>query len=259
MKFVLCVLLTWLGACAWSNPANRPVWSAFENHLVPEHDAAFYATLPLTVPAGFVAIAADSLLVHPVRVTDDAAGDAGDLWQELDWQKQYYTELGFLPLRVVATPCVFVFSWLGRSCFDIDPRESRDPEVRAAQLAAVALESKSAWLAFFAGLLEGRVDCEMPDEPPVEWDEDLGAAFDHAYGTLGARGRWELLRAAAHFELAPLSANPWLGFRDPDPVVRYLMLGSWRGMELPTELREKLMSDENEMVRTLALKLLGDG
>ena len=89
MKFVLCVLLTWLGACAWSNPANRPVWSAFENHLVPEHDAAFYATLPLTVPAGFVAIAADSLLVHPVQTqyvytAYHRSADGGATWSSLN-------------------------------------------------------------------------------------------------------------------------------------------------------------------------------
>ena len=113
MRLVFAALLLFTSSCAWSNPANRPVWNAFEKHVVPEQDAAFYATLPLTVPAGFGAILADTVIVHPVSVIDDAAGDAAEQWRKLDWQKQYYTELGFLPLRVVTTPLVFVFSWLG--------------------------------------------------------------------------------------------------------------------------------------------------
>jgi hypothetical protein len=252
MKLVPALLLVTLSGCAWSNPANRPLWSSFEKHLVPEQDAAFYASLPLTVPAGLVAVLLDALLVHPVQVTDDAAGDAADLWRELHWREEYYTELGFLPLRALGTPVVFVGSWFGRSLFDIEPRESRDPAVRAAALAAVAGARRAEWLAFFAALEQGAAAPKPPAAPPVEWDDELGAAFDHAHRTLGARGRFDLLCAAKRLGLQPWLADPWLGLRDPDPVVRYLMLGDWREGPLPPELRAALLSDENEMVRARA-------
>lgn len=252
MKLVHAALLSTLTGCAWSNPANRPVWNSFEKHLVPEQDTAFYATLPLTVPAGLVAIVVDTVFVHPVQVTDDAAGDAVDLWRELDWHKEYYTELGFLPLRALATPIVFVFSWLGRSCFDIDPRESKDPAVRAAALKEVAGVRRAECLAFFAALEQPLATPKPPVKAPVEWDAELGAAFDHAYRNTDARARYDLLRAAARLKLFPLVEEPWLGLRDRDPVVRYLELRSWNGKQMPADLRAALLSDENEMVRALA-------
>ncbi|MGH7336899.1 MAG: hypothetical protein ACREI7_04920, partial [Myxococcota bacterium] len=110
--------------CAWTNRANRPVWNSFEEHVVPEGDAAFYATLPLTIPTGFAAIATDTFVVHPVQVMDDAWGDAADLWDDLDWATEYYTELAILPFRAGATPVVLVGSFLGRSAFDIPPHDS---------------------------------------------------------------------------------------------------------------------------------------
>ena len=33
------------GGCAWANRDNRPVWNAFEQHLVPEDDTLFYVAL----------------------------------------------------------------------------------------------------------------------------------------------------------------------------------------------------------------------
>jgi hypothetical protein len=117
-----------LGGCAWSNRDNRPVWNAFEEHLVPKNDVAFVATLPLTVPGGFGAILIDSFMVHPLQIVDDAAGDARDVWKNMDWRAEYYTELATILPRTVGTPIVFVGSFLGRSMFDIDSRkESLSP------------------------------------------------------------------------------------------------------------------------------------
>ena len=71
-RALLFALVALACGCAWTNRDNRPVWNAFEEHLVPEGDVAFYASLPLTVPAGFGAIVTDTLVVHPVQVMDDA-------------------------------------------------------------------------------------------------------------------------------------------------------------------------------------------
>ena len=110
-----------LSACAWSNPDNRPVWNAFEEHVVPEDDTWFAVSLPLTAPVGLLAVLADTLIVHPVRVVDDAADDALELWRDPgpDWQEHYYTELAGLPFRGVATPLWFFGSFFTRSMFDV--------------------------------------------------------------------------------------------------------------------------------------------
>ena len=84
-------LLLGLTSCAFANPANRPVWNAFEDNLVPESDGAFWATLPLTVPVGVVAILVDTFIAHPLQVVDDAWDDTVSLWTELPFDEEYYT------------------------------------------------------------------------------------------------------------------------------------------------------------------------
>ena len=71
-RLLLWCLGAMLPACAWARRENRPVWNAFEEHLVPQSQGAFLATLPLTVPVGLLSIAADTLVAHPLQVVDDA-------------------------------------------------------------------------------------------------------------------------------------------------------------------------------------------
>ena len=252
MKPFLALLLVLLGGCAWSNPRNRPVWNAFEKHVVPDNDVAFYGTLPLTVPAGLGAILVDTLVVHPLVVVGDAADDAADEWRDLEWRKEYYTELGFLPLRAAWTPVKFALMWIARSSFDIDPRASNDPAARKAAAKKAADERKAAWLAFFAALERQQADMDRPNQAPETWDAELDAAFERAHREANAHGRLVLLRAAQARQLAPLVKDPWLGLRDPDPVVRYTILEAWDGPELPDDVRRALLADESAMVRELA-------
>ena len=60
---VVCALAL-LTSCAWTNRANRPVWNVFESNLVPESSTAFVCTLPLTVPAGLLAIVGDTFVAE---------------------------------------------------------------------------------------------------------------------------------------------------------------------------------------------------
>ena len=117
--------LSTLGACAWSNPDNRPVWNAFEQRVVPAPGPSFYASLPATAPLGLGAILVDALVAHPLQVVDDAARDAADLWDpaRLDFEQSYYTQLAGLPVRAAFTPVAFGGSWLGRCVFDLPPHE----------------------------------------------------------------------------------------------------------------------------------------
>ena len=251
------VLAVALGGCAWSNRDNRPVWNAFEEHLVPEDDVAFAATLPLTVPGGLVAILVDSFVVHPVQVVDDAAGDARDVWNNMEWREQYYTELATLLPRAAGTPIVFVGSFLGRSMFDIDPHEKSLSALDVARQrgevqAARRLEVKR-WLESVAA---GRSEPLLREcQGCGSWSDELQASFDATRRTANAVGRLELYQAAERYRWPPWQEDPTMGLRDPDAVVRYMVLLRWSHREpIPDELQRDLESDPSEMVRLLAQK-----
>jgi len=248
-------LLTLLAAgCAWSNPANRPVWNVFEANVVPAGDAAFYATLPLTVPIGLGAILLDTVVVHPAMVLDDAAGDAADQWDDLDWQQHYYTELGLLPLRAAWTPCVFAASFLGRACFDVPPRGA---ETGAGDGASAAPTPRAIYLEFFAAIARGASASLARGLQRPQWDDELARAFAEALGQGNAAGRAQLFRTGRAAEMPPMTATPWLGLQDRDPVVRYFELQAWPpDAELPDAVRGALLADPCESVRLLAVQRL---
>lgn len=246
-----------LGGCAWSNRDNRPVWNAFEEHLVPGNDAAFVATLPLTVPGGFGAILIDSFIVHPLQVADDAAGDARDVWRNMQWRERYYTELATLGPRAVGTPIVFVGSFLGRSMFDIDPRaESLSPADEAMQQQARRADRRLEVQRFLEALAAGGSATLHPEcKGCGSWSDELQASFDATRRTANAVGRLELYEAAERNRWPPWRDDPTMGLRDADPVVRYMVLLRFSGREsIPEDLQRDLRSDPSEMVRLLARK-----
>jgi hypothetical protein len=74
-----------------------------------------------------------------------------------------------------------------------------------------------------------------------------------ARSSADAAGRLELYRAAEAQRWPPWEADPAMGLRDPDPVVRYLVLRQWSTKApVPEELRGELRNDPSEMVRLLA-------
>jgi len=235
-----------LGGCAWANRDNRPVWNAFEQHLVPDSDGAFYATLPLTVPGGLIAILLDTFIVHPATVADDAWHDAGDTWDDMDWRESYYTEMVRLPLRVVFTPIAYVGSFLGRSLFDIEPRRTD------AETAKIADRHARELITWFDELASGGNDGYFRASPS-DWSDALQAAFLRARSGAGPKGRYELYRYAQRRKLPPWEADTGMGLRDRDPVVRYLVLDNWSRRDPVSEsVRRALLADPNEAVRELA-------
>ena len=257
-----------LGACAWSNPDNRPVWTAFEQRVVPERGLWFYASLPVTAPVGVGAIVVDTLVAHPLQVVDDAARDAADLWApaRLDFERAYYTQLAGLPVRAAFTPVVFGGSWLGRCVFDLPPHEP-DPseaEQRALQeqerrelerqqrvAREAAVRAMQAWLE--------RGGARDPDAPRLEaWDARLDGALAQALAGDAASRRTlhaGMLRAGV-VRLGPYDAAPALS--DPDPVVRFAALSAWpSGEAVPHGARRALLADPVESVRLLAAERFG--
>jgi len=276
VRVALCVAMcVALCGCAWSNRANRPVWNAFEANLVPDDDTAFYATLPLTVPAGLGAVLLDTFIVHPAQVADDAWGDAGELWDNMDWRGEYYTELATLPFRAVGTPLVFLVMFLARSAFDIPPRATDGehvPPVAANSPGAAPHEAAEAADAATAEprhtreqqLLE-RLQAMATGEPgpkaawledlvaPTRWTPALDAACEAALAHGNAYARWQLYAFLRRGELPPWQRDPVAGLRDPDPVVRFNELNHLPdGVEVPPELRAQLRDDPVDSVRVLA-------
>ena len=125
MKATLALAVVALGSLAsckmaWERKENRPVWNAFEAHMVPDGDAAFWAAMPLLAPLGLAAVALDVAVAHPLQTLDDCFADTKSaLWSGLDWQDAYVTECGLLPLRAAASPAFYALAFCSRSRFDV--------------------------------------------------------------------------------------------------------------------------------------------
>lgn len=241
------VLPLLLASCAWSRRDNRPLWNAFEANCVPESGGAFVAALPLTVPLGLGAILADTLVVHPLQVVDDAADDAADLWRGLDWQQEYYTQCGFAPVRAVATPCWFLLSFVGRSMFDVASTEQRE-----ADRAAWAARRRAETLVWLERLARGEVT-NAPPALPAQFDPELRAAVAAAAAQATALGRIRLYAAAARQEALGAGVDWAAALQDESAVVRFFVVRELpREVAVPDALLARLREDPDEAVRTLA-------
>lgn len=255
-------VLAVLSGCAWTNRDNRPVWNAFESHLVPESSTTFALTLPFTVPVGFAAILADTLFVHPLRVVDDAAHDALDVWDNLTIRDEhYYTNVATVPFRALGTPVVFSFSWLGRSLFDLPPygdlerrrreaeaQERRDGEAAITAAAAARAAQRQEALAWLAALAARRSGHAPGD---VELDDEVRAALRAASEGADAEGRLLLYRWAAQHAADGVDWSRALG--DPSAVVRHAVVSVLPAtVAVPLELQRRLCADADEAVRLVA-------
>jgi hypothetical protein len=241
-------VLLLLAACAWTRRENRPVWSAFEANLVPESPALFTATLPATVVLGTGAILVDTLVAHPLQVVDEAWDDSAGLWRNLDLEQAYYTEAAFMPFRAVATPIVFVGSFLGRSMFDFRAREEVDAE-RAPRAASEHRATKR-WLEDIAAGFDGRLSTAAPEDFDAELRGLLAAALEK--GTALGRRRVYETAASSFADLVDWHA----ALQDPSAVVRFRVLEVLpRDVPLTPELQERLRADPDEAVRLLAARV----
>lgn len=243
------VWLLLLSSCAWSRRDNRPVWNSFEGNLVPESQGAFLATLPLTVPLGLGAILADTFVAHPLQVIDDAADDAVDLWRDLDWQKEYYTQAGFAPLRAVATPCWFLMSFLGRSMFDLPSTEQREQDQQ--QRLVERRQRTLRWLEQLAAGGETSPLWDVPDE----MDPELRAAVADAQRRAGPLGRIELYAQSSRCPGLAAAIDWVAALQDPSAVVRFRVLRLLPdSVVVPDDVLRALRADPDEAVRSVALR-----
>lgn len=121
MRTIVLLLLAaalMLPGCAFTNEKNRPLTTALDGVVRPESTTAKLAMAPAFVPVGTATLLLDVFALHPVQVIPDALEDT----YELIWENPsgtYVTQTFLFAPKVLCTPIVFGFDWLGRSIFDI--------------------------------------------------------------------------------------------------------------------------------------------
>ncbi len=121
-RSTLLLPLVLAASCAIAEPDNRRTLNALDAHLTPTSTSARWLASPVALPVGVLGVAADALVVHPCCVLDDAWGDTVEwLWEPREESR--FRSAVMTPLRVIASPIVFVGDWLGRATFDIPPRK----------------------------------------------------------------------------------------------------------------------------------------
>jgi hypothetical protein len=245
----LAVLGSLGSGCAWARRDNRPVWNAFEAHLVPESNPGFALALPLTVPAGLLAIAADTLVAHPLQGVDDAWDDAAQLWRGVPFAEHYYTQAATLPVRAAATPVWLVGSFVLRSLFDIRTAgevEQKDLE-RQQRERAQLLE----WLAALAAGGTGQVWLGN-----VSVDAEVRAKLAAALAAATPAGRMELYAVAGRTVWLAREIDWVAALEDASAVVRYRVLESLpEGVVVPAEVQQRLCADGDPAVQWRARRV----
>ena len=113
--FLLLFTLTF-STCAFTNPNNTPLVTKADALLTPDgDDSPSWLFLPLAVPLGL----ADTLIIHPAMVLDNAWEDTWDLLWEPDVPGTAMRSYLMIP-RIALTPVVFGVDWLARSLFDVE-------------------------------------------------------------------------------------------------------------------------------------------
>lgn len=122
---LVAFLIFLLSGCAFLNRDNTPALNFVEKNLWPEKTGWKIVSSPIVVPLGLVAVVTDAVVIHPISVIDDAAGDTSDvLWKKFHWDKKYVTACASIPWRGIATPPFFIGNFLSRSMFDVPSRAS---------------------------------------------------------------------------------------------------------------------------------------
>jgi len=122
MRTIMSLLLAAaiaLPGCAFVEEDNRPLTTALDELVEPESTAAQVALAPVFIPVGTVTLLADVCVLHPLAVIPDAADDT----YEIIWENPsgtYVTQTFLFAPKLICTPVVFGFDWLGRSLFDVD-------------------------------------------------------------------------------------------------------------------------------------------
>jgi hypothetical protein len=115
---ILLVAAVLLPGCAVFEEDNRMLTSALDDAVEPESTGAKIALSPVFIPVGVASIVVDAVVIHPISEIPNAADDTYELVWE-DPEGSYVTQTFLLAPKLVVTPVVFVFTWLGRSMFDI--------------------------------------------------------------------------------------------------------------------------------------------
>jgi len=112
-----------LSGCAVTEERYRPTLNLLDRHLAPGSIAGRWAAAPVALPVSLLALTGDAFVIHPATVFDDAWRDTDEwLWTPDPSESRFRTAVLF-PLRVIATPVVYIADWSARAAFAIDPHE----------------------------------------------------------------------------------------------------------------------------------------
>src|SRR5262245_6789453 len=119
----LASALAALSGCAVTEERYRPSLNALVRHFAPSTAAGSRAAWPVGLPVSLLAPRADAFVIHPATVFDDAWRDTREwLWTPDPSESRFRTVVLF-PLRVLATPLIYLGDWASRAAFAIDPHE----------------------------------------------------------------------------------------------------------------------------------------
>jgi hypothetical protein len=129
VRIALLLSIFMLTGCAMFNRDNTRALNFVEEHLVPSDPLPKKLSYPVTVPVSLAAVIFDMVLLHPISVIPDAAGDTRVIWRDLPWREHYFTTSASVLPRAAFTPVLFIGDFLGRSLFDVSEKKLRpNPE-----------------------------------------------------------------------------------------------------------------------------------
>lgn len=123
-RLALPLALLAAAGCAVVARPNRRLLNALDRGVQPESRVLRLAGAPLAVPVATGALLADALVVHPAVSAAPAATDT----REILWAGRRpgeFQDILAAPLRVAATPFVFVGIWALRCAAPVDERPKR--------------------------------------------------------------------------------------------------------------------------------------
>ncbi|MEM7181634.1 MAG: hypothetical protein AAF518_12020 [Spirochaetota bacterium] len=117
-------LLIFLGTflltnCAFLEKRNRPLTTYLDQQIQPESTPGKIALFPIVMPVGFVSLASDILVLHPISTIPEAVKDSSEyIWEDPKGGIVQQTFL-FLP-KSILTPIFLISDIIVRSIFDVN-------------------------------------------------------------------------------------------------------------------------------------------
>ena len=116
MLFVLCISAS---GCAVMEGDNRRTLNVLDETVQIESVPGRVAAAPVFIPVGLTALSLDMAVVHPATALPKALDDTYEVVWENPNGSGFSQALLIIP-KIVGTPVIFSFDWIGRCLLPID-------------------------------------------------------------------------------------------------------------------------------------------